>query len=344
MQQQPGANTRQHKAMAAKDPLLKKGHTKVSNNQFNKENPSTPPAQRVMQLAALTFIPFCVYVLILFVTSYMFYASPVGVTLTFCTVAGVCVMQYLMAEHCTRKASKRWKKWIGAFGALAALAGLLVGVGIHYRWMLYYAKYTNMMKYSNVAASQPALQFEDAGSLLFTEGTTVDKTRAVGFRNIRTSQTLCVAPVVDQQMGPNDPIVFFAVGVNCCGWRGSFYCDDGAVSGTRGGLLKLKPDQLVSPVMEPMVADEFDFEGFEDAIELQKSVFAVSAAKHHRMLRWFKDPMSEVDGYRKRGLEAALISCLAFFLVAAGLNSADVAAENQRQKQVAREFMSGGRV
>jgi len=341
MQQQAGGNAR---SMAAKDPLLKKAHAKMINNQFNKENPATPPAQRVMQLAALTFIPFAVYVHILFVTTYFFYASPAGVTLTFCVTGLLCVMQFLLAEHCTRKAAKRWKKWIGAFGALAAFMGLLVGVSIHYRWMLYNAKYTNMMKYSNVAASQPALQFEDAGSLLFTEGTTVDKTRAVGFRDIRTSQTLCVAPVVDQQMGPTDPIVFFAVGVNCCGWRGSFYCDDGAVSGTRGGLLKLKPDQLVSPLMEPMVADEFDFEGFENAIDLQKSVFALSAAKHHRMLRWVKDPIASVDTYRKRGLEAALISCLAFILVAAGLSTWDVAAENQRQKQRAREFMQGGRV
>jgi len=210
--------------------------------------------------------------------------------------------------------------------------------------MLFHFKYTNMMKYTNVAASQPALQFADAGSLLFTEGTTVDRTRAVGYRDIRTSQTLCVAPVVDSQMAATDETVFFAVGVNCCGWRASFHCDDSAKGGTRGGLLMLEPDMLVSPAMEWAVDGAFNFKSFEAAIDLQKSVFAVSAAKHHRMVRWVQDPLADIDNYRKRGLEAGILSCFAFLLTAVGLIVHDVLAEGVRQKKLAAQFMKTGGV
>lgn len=342
MQKTTGGKPRINKNLGAKDPLLKKGHGAVFRNNHSKENASTPPAQRVFQLTVLTLFPFLVYVVILFVTTFQFYHSPAGVTLSFCIVAGLCVMQYLLYEHCTRKKVGKWKKWVGLFAAFCAFLGFLIGMAIHYKYMLYYYKYTNMMKYSNVAASQPALQFEDAGSLLFTEGTTVDRTRAVGYRHIRSQQTLCVAPVVDGQMSPTDPIVFFAVGVNCCGWRASFTCDDAAKGGTRGGLLMLQPDQLVSPAMEFMVNEQFDFEAFEDAIDLQKSVFAVSAAKHHRLVRWVKDPTTELDNYRKRGLEAALLSCAVFFICAACFIASDVVQEGNRQAKAAKEFIKGG--
>lgn len=327
--------------LGAKDPLLKKAHAKVGKTQFNKDNATTPPAQRVFQLTVLTLVPFFVYVTILFLTTFRFYESAVTVQLTFCLVSGLCVMLYLIIDHCTRRPAQRWKKWVGAFGALAALGGLLVGLYIHYEWTLFYGKYSNMMKYSNVAASQPAMQFEDAGSLIFTQGTTVDRTRAVGYRNIRTSQTMCVAPVVDSQMAPTDPIVFFAVGVNCCGWRASFHCDDAAKGGTRGGLLMLTPNHLTSPAMEWAVDSAFNFEGFEEAIELQKSVFGVSPAKHHRMLRWVEDPTADIDHYRKRGLEAALLSCVGYFVIAAAFIVNDVVSEAARQRELAAAYMKG---
>lgn len=328
--------------MGAKDPLLKKAHQKVGKVMFDKENISTPPAQRVFQLTVLTLLPFFVYATVLYLFSHKFYSAPGGCIAAFCIVVGVCGLQYMVVDHCTRRPAQKWKKWVGGLGGVSAFAGLIVGLYIHYEWMLLNAKYTNMMKYSNVAASQPALQFEDAGSLLFTEGTTVDRTRAVGYRNIRTSQTMCVAPVVDGQMSPTDPIVFFAIGVNCCGWRSSFHCDDAAKSGTRGGLLMLEPDRLVSPAMEWAVDGDFNGEAFEAAIELQKSVFAVSAAKHHRMLRWVKDPLADIDNYRKRGLEACIISCVGFFIVSGLMIVNDVVAEGNRQKALAAQLIKSG--
>jgi len=336
-------DSRRQRMAGNKDPLVKAGQNKVTGNKMKKAADTTPRAQRAFQLSVLTLGPFCIYVLILFMTTFWFYKDPMAVLLTFSVVTGVCLMQYLLVHYCVRKKAPRWKERVGKFGALAGFIALMVGLAIHYKWMLFYAKYSNMKRYTNVAPLQPALQFEDAGTLQFTMGTSVDRTRAVGYRHIRTSQTLCVAPVVSGQMTPTDQIVFFAVGVNCCGWRASFHCDDAGSSSARGGLLLLSPDRLVSPAMEWMVDEQFDFAGFEDAVELLKSVFAVSVADHHRMLRWVKDPSVEADHYRKRGLEAALIACGAYWVLAAIFISSFLASENAKAREMA-EALSKGKV
>jgi len=343
--QQPGAARRPGPGGPIRqDPLSQAGQTKLKKKAIDKANVITPRAQRVFQMTAWTLAPFCVFVLILFVTVYMFYKAPQMVLLTFTIVTGLCLMQYLLVEFCIRKKAGRWKKWVGGFSATAAFVALCIGLLIHYKYMLFYYKYTNMMRYTNVAPAQPALQFEDAGSLHFTAGTTVDRTRAVGYRHIRSSQTLCVAPVVSGQMAPTDNIVFFAVGTNCCGWRASFHCDDAGSGAARGGLLMLTPDQLVSPSMEWMVDEQFDFKAFEDAVDLQKSVFAVNPAKHHRFLRWVKEPNEMIDHYRKRGLEAALLACLGYWIVVAVCISYHIALENERAKQKAEFLQKGGSI
>lgn len=326
------------------DPLTQRAQKKLFHQNWSKDNERTPAAHRVFQYTMMTFVPFLVYVLVLFVTAYLFYRSPFVVFMTYGTVATLCLLQYLVIAHCLKRASmvkNGWKKWVGFIAFFAATAALMLGLLIHYKWMLFFNKYTNMMTYTNVAASQPAQQFEDAGSLVFTTGTSIDSTRAVGYRDIRNSQTLCVAPVVDQQMAVTDPIEFFAVGVGCCGWRASFLCDDAKQPGTRGSLLVLEPDKLVSPAMEWMVDEQFPFEGFQKAIDLQKSVFAVTASVNHRLVRWVKDPSAAIDIYRKRGLEACLFSCLLFFLVAACFISRDVAVEELKQRQAVDLYTKG---
>jgi amino acid transporter len=330
-----------HRSMGAKDPLMKKAHKKVHENSHSRENVFPAPSEKIMQLTALFAVPFVVYVVLLFMTMLLFHHSPVSVLMGYVAITTVCAFLYLVITYCTRRKEGKWKRWLGVYGVLAAFVGLMVGLSLHYSYLLFYYKYTNMMKYSNVAASQPALQFEDAGALMFTEGTQLDKARAVGFRHIRKQQTLCVAPVTDGQTQPTDPVVFFAVGTNCCGWRASFHCDDAGVAGTRGGLLMLEPNQLTSPAMEWMVEDSFDFKAFKEALDLQKAVFAVSAAKNYRFIKWVQDPDAKVDVFRKRGIEKALLSCLFYILAAGAVVIYDLVVEGQRQKAAAKAFIEG---
>lgn len=333
--QEGGASGKNTTAQAA-DPLVPKARKKNNSGL-------APRAGIVVRYTAMTVVPFTVYVIMLFLAAFVFYGSPLGVFLTYTILAGLSILEFLVITHCLREKVgwRRWRRWIGFISFFAATAGLVVGLLIHYKCMLYYYKYKNMMTYANVAASQPAPQFEDAGSLIFTSGTKVDSTRAVGYRNIRESKTLCVAPVVDNQMAATDPIVFFAVGVGCCGWRSSFHCDSAKKREARSGVLMLEPNRLVSPAMEWMVDEQFNFKGFEDAIDLQKSVFAVNVAKDYRFLRWVQDPKDEVDMYRKRGLEACLLSCLAFFGVAFAFVARDITVQDAKNQKAVEQLTKG---
>jgi len=331
MQRQKGLN--------AKDPLLNKGQNKEIQRQLELEKNATPRSERAFQLTMLTLSPFCVFVLVLFTTVYMFYKSPLGVMLLFTAVAAGSGAQFLLVDVCLKKKQGKWKRYLGGFSFVAACVAFAIALAIHYKWMLFFYKYTSMVKYTNVAPLQPAMSFADAGTLQFTAGTTVDRTRAVGYRHIRKQQTLCVAPIVSPQMSPTDDIVFFAVGTNCCGWRSNFHCDDAGGS-AQGGLLMLSPDQLVSPAMEWMVDEQFDFKAFEKAIELEKSVFAMTVAKNYRLMRWVASPEAAVDYYRKRALEAALLSCVAYWVAVGCITAWHLRNEESRAQQRMKELIA----
>jgi hypothetical protein len=266
----------------------------------------------------------------LFFTIFMFYSCPHCTWIVFIVLVTGSLFYTYMAEHCMKKTT--WVRVIGRHSACAAAAGFAIGLLIHYKYMLYFGKYTAMMRYSNVAASQSVLQFEDASWLLFTEGTKVDTTRAVGYRNLRTSETLCVAPVIDGQMSTSDPIVFWAVGTGCCNWRASFNCDD-AKAGGRNGLLILEPHNLVSDSMEWAVRGHFDKEGFQEAISLAESVFAMTSGTDVRYVRWVNDPETTIYAYRRSGVEWAIYSCVAYVILTAFYVMQEIARDELRQRK-----------
>jgi hypothetical protein len=328
-----GADT-MRRSTSARDPLLEASHKKVARSKILAGGKNKGVA-RIVQITVHIIVPFMAYIFMLFLTMYNYYKSPFAVWLTLFITVLVSYCQYFMIEHCKKKWT--WQKWIGVYSSVALVLGFAFGLVIHYNFMLFYYKYTYMTKYSNVAASQPVLQFEDASTILFTEGTRVDGTRGVGYHSTRSSKTLCVAPVVDSQMATTDPIVFWAVGTGCCSWRASFNCDD-AKGGGRTGMLVLRPDQLVSSSMKWTVEEKFDFEGFDNAIEMATSVFAMTAGKEKRLVRWVKVAKKDIDDYRKRGLEAALFLCLGFLFFAAICAAREVMNDRRKQQELAEQL------
>lgn len=320
--------------MSAKDPLLSSAHKKLAIKNLNETNGKQKGASRVVQLTVHAVVPFVSFAFMLFLTVYAFFWWSFGIWLFVMAGLVVCYVQYLIVDHCFHEKIE-WQKWIGVYSAAALLCGFGIGLYIHYDHMLFYYKYTHMTKYTNVAASQPVLQFEDASNIMFTEGTSVDTTRGLGYHDIRTAQTLCVAPVIDSQMASTDPVKFWAVGVGCCTWRASFNCDDAKSGSARTGLLILRPDQLVASSMNWTVSDKFDFEGFDNAIEMAKSVFALTVGKERRYVRWVQDANKAIDVYRRRSLESAFYACGLFILVTLFCVTKDVMNENVRQKQLA---------
>lgn len=185
--------------------------------------------------------------------------------------------------------------------ALAILIGTFAGLYVYYRFLIFYYAYESMTQYTNIAASQPPLQFEDAGILYFTSDTTIDTSRAVGFQSAEKQATLCVAALTDSTMAPTDPVSIFVVGHNCCSARGDFVCDDAADATARSGFLLLRPKDLVNPILEPLMTIQktmFDRDGYDEAIEMLHSAFGTVSADDFRYIKWVKDPQKIIDSFR----------------------------------------------
>lgn len=170
-----------------------------------------------------------------------------------------------------------------------------------------------MNTYTNIAVSQPADQFVDAGMMAFASPTTLDITRAVGYKSATADAMLCVAPVVDATMGLDQEVNFFAVGVGCCEPRASFLCDDASDGSTKNALLMLEPRMLTAPLMEWAVAGAVDRTGFDAAIRMQAAAFQVTPASETRLLFWTKDPEAHVRRYYNKGLESVIVATVIYF-------------------------------
>lgn len=322
------------KSLAAKDPLLKHAHGKIYTKDQQQVGTGSA-AKELVRTVVLVLVPFVFYVSILFMEVTLFYEYPGLCQIVTFTVLLLVSSQYLVFKHCLKK--DKWRRWIGLLSAVAVLAACLVGLYIHYTSMIFWHKYSNMMKYTNVAASQNAQLFQDAGVLQFTSGTQVDTTRAVGFRNIRSSKTLCVAPLIDNQMSKDEPIVFFAIGENCCGWRATFMC---GASGATSGVLMLEPNMLTSAAMTWAVDSAFDFNGFEKAVNLSKAVFSLSVQNNHRFLKWVSDPQKTIDHYHWNSMHMALVSCAVYLGIAAVFVIRDVIMKAMKAKELAGKLMA----
>lgn len=172
-----------------------------------------------------------------------------------------------------------------------------------------------METYNNIQPSQAPIQLEDASVVHFSQGTTVDSSRAVGYWDAVNENMLCVAPIIDDRMVPEDPIGFYAIGINCCNYRASFHCNDAHRPGARAGLLVLEPHSLAPPGWEWAVDHSFEWANFEKAVNLQKAVYAGHVADGHRFVEWFVEPEKHIRRFRLKAMEAVVLAVVAYMLV-----------------------------
>lgn len=120
---------------------------------------------------------------------------------------------------------------------LAALFGVLLGV---YTYEYYMAPFYTMgfgRHYDNVLASTPGAAYADAGRLRFADTSSVQGNMSIGYR---TGPTYCVAPIMDSGPQQVRKVTFWAIGLDCCGSRGSFSC--GSDAGSARGGVRAVPD------------------------------------------------------------------------------------------------------
>jgi len=167
--------------------------------------------------------------------------------------------------------------WVPTWCLLSAIVlGVVVGALNFDHFMYPFYSYSFHQAYGNVLPSEGAAAHADAGKIIWAASARVDHTRAVGYKSYHT---WCVAPVLDDS--DMSKIGFWAAGIDCCGARGSFWCDEAGYE-TAYGAVPLKESQILG----------LDHSGFKKAIKLAEASFNIYAEKEPLLVKWVTNPVA----------------------------------------------------
>lgn len=185
--------------------------------------------------------------------------------------------------------------WMPTWNLLCAIvSGIVIG-GLNFDHHMYpFFSYAFHTDYGNVLPSEGAAAHADAGKIIWAASARVDHTRAVGFK---AWHTYCVAPVLDDS--DMSKIGFWAAGLDCCGARGSFWCDEAGYPMAYGAV----------PLKEPQIVG-IDHSGFSKAIKLAEASFNIHAEKDPMLVKWLTNPVAYQWHMLYLGLAVYLMSCM----------------------------------
>eukprot|EP00747_Dinoflagellata_sp_TGD_P063314 gnl/TRDRNA2_/TRDRNA2_153394_c1_seq1.p1 gnl/TRDRNA2_/TRDRNA2_153394_c1~~gnl/TRDRNA2_/TRDRNA2_153394_c1_seq1.p1 ORF type:complete len:384 (-),score=70.90 gnl/TRDRNA2_/TRDRNA2_153394_c1_seq1:83-1234(-) len=289
------------------EPMMARANKILTSSQSAARNAALQGKEKTVATGLLILVPFLTYTITLYFTVVVYHFMPDTTMYTVCFIMLCSIFMYIMP-------TKRYMQVTGLFMMLAVVIAVSVATYVYYNKFIYFFRYGDMMKYTNVRASRDPEAVADAGMLLFSSDSSVDGARSVGFAYAQAHTTLCVAPIVDGSMGLNSEISFFAVGQNCCAARAHFECGDVSDGSARSGLMVLDPGTLSWPSTGPLVEffSEFPRDGYMEAIDLQKAYFGSRVNKNMRFVWWTGHPMADREQYWKKGERIAQTSIIIY--------------------------------
>jgi hypothetical protein len=206
-----------------------------------------PPRQNLLTFLSIFFPP-AVYTLVYYTYSFTFRDRfdqylPYIVQWTCYAIA---LAIYLYALTVKTNVNRVWLYFLAGAVLFMTLCGGVYG-DENYGRMRYYYAFQSMAAYVNINPSlDSGLSYGDAGEVYFKEGSRVDTTRAVAFKN---SDIFCAAPVIlELESGETveaKSMDWWAVGVNCCKPNGAaFTCGQSTNYLARSGMRLLEPYDL----------------------------------------------------------------------------------------------------
>lgn len=210
---------------------------------------------------------------------------------------GIPVLASLLALRALQ--TNRDHMWY-AYAAAACFVSVGVAVffgGLNFKYNMrpfYQIQTLNM--YPDVSpAREKGFQLMDAGRVYFAQGTGIDMTRAMGFRN---NELYCVAPITigNGKLASYD---FWAVGVNCCsGVSSDFRCGDYNKPNARAGLRLMRDDQ------RPF---------YRLAVQQAEAAYGIHST-HPLFFHWMEDPIDEVNTYQESGFQYFILGTFAYLI------------------------------
>lgn len=248
------------------------------------------------ELLSLVLIPWLIFVWVCIIFAFV-YCRVAWLVWTALVISGLACFTQARLSY---KDFYRSKFYVAVLSGAALLAGTLVGlVGYDIAFRPYWY-YENLSSYVNVLPSDAAAGYSDAGKVIFADEAHLDTSQSMGFRE--GGVVYCVAPISgDESEGP---VQFWAAGVNCCGGRGSFACDDAWDGKARSGMVLGDSSFMLG-----------DHRGrFMDSVRQAEAAYGISSVDTPLFVRWVVDTEKVQHNYWALGAGIFLVACVAYFV------------------------------
>jgi len=215
----------------------------------------------------------------------------------FFTFVAFVVLSDAVRMHSRRERDPQWH----AFSSLSLFAAVLVATIVGDTNFVYNMQaYYDILNLNVYPSTNPAIasgqEMMDAGRVYFSDGTTLDMTKAMSFQE---SDLYCVAPIINGESMPSG-YDFWAVGVNCCNPVSSdFRCGQFNNPAARSGL------RLMDAEQKPY---------FRLAVQQATEAYHIRAP-HPLFFEWMQDPTNELEKYLETGWKWYLVSIFTFFAI-----------------------------
>lgn len=227
---------------------------------------------------------------------YTHYTSPLLAWLVVLAGAAISALAGVLAYRTKmRDRDPTWYTFAFLAASLATIFATVFGDMNYWYNMQPYYDIENINTYPSVnPGRKKGQQLMDAGRVYFEDGTGLDTSKSMAFRNL---DRYCVAPIVFGQE-PLASYDFWAVGVNCCsGTTADFRCGEYDNPKARSGLRLMREDQ------RPF---------FRLAVQQAEAAYNIKA-NHPLFFYWMQDPVAEVMKYRSDGFKYAFIAIATHF-------------------------------
>lgn len=273
------------------------------------KTPFSTPQRRTSytMIAAVLFLPWLIYVTVFCLnsTSINFNSPDLVNVLSYIVLALIQVIAYAAVKLWWRRTAGALQEplWYSFLYAFCMAAWFVAGEAGHINFtnnLAPYMELNRMNVYSGVDPwSARGQQLMDMGQIQFAEGSHLDLSKSIGFRN---SDIFCVAPIVSANTTATTSLETYdlwAIGLNCCsGHVPDFHCGEFNVRNARSGVRLLRDDQRAY---------------FRLAVKQAEAAYNI-VASHPVFMYWMVDPTSEINAYADTTAKVLLTNVLASFV------------------------------
>lgn len=275
--------------------------------------------EQLMQVSTIAHVIFIV-ICLLFGFSYHDAANEIH-TIIFIGSVFLLMIMYQSWRTYSESSMNRASFIVSSWFFVAVVTGTWVGLFSFNCCIGEYWTVQKLESRQNVLPSEPAGAYANAGGLIFADEARVDPSKSVGFKDINV---FCVAPVASD--APMDTVQFWAAGVDCCGARGSFVCDDAWNPKAHGGLV-IRNGSF-------SVAHEDIYSQYMKAVKLAEVTYSIASAKEPIFVRWVEDPNKVELNMWRAGL-GVLLACIIVSALGCGLTACGCHVVLNRNKNLA---------